>query len=82
MLSDSVKVEVTLVRNGETKGEINGTLNFYGAATLAAFKSGGTLFCTETLTEDEFRQREPATATTPLDGEIPPAFFNAKIEEE
>ena len=82
VLSDSVKVEVTLFRNGETKGEINGTLNFYGAATLAAFKSGGTLVGTETLTEDEFGEGETATATIPLDGETPPAFFNAKIEEK
>lgn len=78
VLSDSVKVDVRLVRNGETKGAINGALNFYGAATLAAFKSGGTLVGTATLTEDAFDGSEKASAIFDKDGN---AFYNVKIEE-
>ena len=79
--NDSVKVGVTLARSGETNGAINGTLNFYGAATLAAFKEGAAKLGGASLTNESFAGGETATATIPLEGETPPAFFNAKIEE-
>ena len=34
------------------------------------------------LTNETFAGGETATATIQLDGETPPAFFNAKIEEK
>ena len=37
-------------------------------------------FCAAELTNETFAGGETATATIPLDGETPPAFFNAKIE--
>lgn len=74
---DSVKVGVTLVRSGAKNGEINGTLNFYGAKTLEAFKSGGSLVGTVKLANDEFGDAETATATIQKDDNV---FFNAKIE--
>lgn len=74
-------VEVTLHRTGTTKGAINGTLNFYGAATLESFKSGATALGAAELSNDDFGEGETATAAILLDGETLPAFFNAKIEE-
>ena len=78
----SVAVSVTLTRSGKVEQKINGTLNFYGAATLAAFKDGAAKLGEASLTNESFAGGETATATIPLDGETPPAFFNAKIEEE
>ena len=80
--TDSVAVSVTLTRSGKVEQKINGTLNFYGAATLAAFKEGAAKLGGASLTNESFAGGETATATIPLDGETPPAFFNAKIEEE
>ncbi len=80
--TDSVAVSVTLTRSGKVEQKINGTLNFYGAATLAAFKSGATKLGGASLTNESFAGGETATATIPLEGETPPAFFNAKIEEK
>ena len=80
--TDSVAVSVTLTRSGKVEQKINGTLNFYGAATLAAFKEGAAKLGEASLTNESFAGGETATATIPLDGETPPAFFNAKIEEE
>ena len=80
--TDSVAVSVTLARSGKVEQKINGTLNFYGAATLAAFKEGATKLGGASLTNESFAGGETATATIPLEGETPPAFFNAKIEEE
>ena len=34
------------------------------------------------LSDDNFSKGDTATATIPLDGETPPAFFKAKIEEK
>ena len=81
VFDDRVEVAARLYRAGTTLGAVNGTLNFYGAATLESFKAGGELVGTATLTEDEFGEGETATATIQLEGETPPAFFNAKIEE-
>lgn len=80
--TDSVAVSVTLTRSGQVEQKINGTLNFYGAATLAAFKEGATKLGGASLTNESFAGGETATATIHFDGETPPAFFNAKIEEE
>lgn len=78
----SVAVSVTLTRSGSIAQPINGVLKFYGAATLAAFKDGATELGAAELTNETFAGGETATATIPLDGETPPAFFNAKIEEQ
>ena len=80
VLPDSVKVMVSLVRDGQTNGPINGTLKFYGAETLAAFKSGtATPLASKTLVDDDFSGGETATATFEKDGNV---FFDAKIEEK
>ena len=84
VLEDSVKVEVTLVRYGYTNGPINGTLNFYGADTLSAFKSGTATSLAsktldiETLFDYEDEKGETTTVTFDKDGNV---FFDAKIEE-
>ena len=78
----SVSVAVTLTRSGSIAQPINGVLKFYGAATLAAFKDGATVLGAAELSNETFAGGETATATIPLDGETPPAFFNAKIEEK
>jgi len=39
-------------------------------------------FCAAGMTNETFAGGETATAAIPLDGETPPAFFNAKIEEQ
>ena len=76
-------VGVKLTRNGHIAQSINGTLKFYGAATLDAFKSP-TLqpLSSETVSDDDFSDGNTATATIPLDSETPPTFFKAKIEEK
>ena len=78
----SVTVAVTLTRSGSIAQSVNGVLKFYGAATLAAFKDGATELGAAELTNETFAGGETATAAIPLDGETPPAFFNAKIEEK
>ena len=77
-----VSVAVTLTRSGSIAQPINGVLKFYGAATLAAFKDGATVLGAAELSNETFAGGETATATILLDGETPPAFFNAKIEEK
>ena len=78
----SVSVAVTLTRSGSIAQPINGVLKFYGAATLATFKDGATALGAAELTNETFAGGETATATIPLSGETPPAFFSAKIEEK
>ena len=78
----SVTVAVTLTRSGSIAQPVNGVLKFYGAATLAAFKDGASPLGVAELTNETFAGGETATAAIPLDGETPPAFFNAKIEEQ
>ena len=75
----SVIVAVTLTRTGKIEQKINGTLKFYGAATLAGFKDAKPI--ESTLSDDDFSEGDTATAEIPLDGETPPAFFKAAIEE-
>ena len=77
-----MSVAVTLTRCGSIAQPINGVLKFYGAATLAAFKDGATELGAAELTNETFAGGETATATIPLSGETPPAFFSAKIEEK
>ena len=84
---DSVEVDVTLVREAAVKdggnaAPIKGRLNFYGAATLAAFRSAPEKLGGARLANETFGGGETATATIPLEGENPPVFFNAKIEED
>ena len=75
-----VAIEVTLSRSGETGGEINGTLNFYGASTLEAFKSAPSKLGTTELSNESFGDGDTARAAIELKGETPPAFFDARIE--
>ena len=77
----SVTVAVTLARTGKIEQATNGTLKFYGAATLAGFKAAASPLGSAVLSDDDFSNGDSATATIPLDGEAPPAFFKAKIEE-
>ena len=77
-----MSVAVTLTRSGSIAQSVNGVLKFYGAATLAAFKESATALGVAELTNETFAGGETATATIPLSGETPPAFFNAKIEEQ
>ena len=79
--ADSVTVAVTLTRSGEIAQPINGVVKFYGAATLADFKTAASPLGTAALSDENFSKGDTATATVPLEGENPPAFFKAKIEE-
>ena len=79
--AESVEVDVTLTREAAAGDAINGTLNFYGAATLAAFKSDAAALGASELSNEDFGDGKTATATIPLRSEAPPAFFNAKIDE-
>ncbi len=80
--TEEVSVAVTLTRRGSLAQPINGVLKFYGASTLAAFKAGADALGTTKLTNETFAGGDTATATIPLGGTTPPAFFNAKIEEQ
>ena len=77
----SVTVAVTLTRSGKIAQAINGTFKFYGAATLAGFKTAPSPLGSAVLSDEDFSEGDSATATILLDGETPPAFFKAKIEE-
>ena len=75
----SVTVAVTLTRTGKIAQSINGTLKFYGASTLAAFKAGTDVPLTSTtLVDTDFASGDTTTATFEKNGNT---FFNAKIEE-
>ena len=79
----SVTVAVTLTRTGKVEQKINGALKFYGAATLAEFKTSASPLGMVTLSDEggDFSDGDTTTAEIPLDGETPPAFFKATIEE-
>jgi len=77
---DEVDIAVELTRSGDATVPINGTLKFYGSATLQAFLSSPAELGEATLTNENFGEGTTATATIPLKGETRPAFFNAKIE--
>ena len=79
---ENVTVSVTLKRAGIAGGEaapINGTLKFYGASTLEAFKNASSAAIeTTNLTAGDFSKSDTATATFPKGAN---KFFKAKIEE-
>ena len=79
---ENVTVSVTLKRTGIAGGEaapINGTLKFYGASTIEAFKNASSAAIEATnLMDGDFSTSDTATATFPK-GEN--KFFKAKIEE-
>jgi len=77
----SVTVSVTLTRSGKIGQAINGTLKFYGAATLADFKAAASPLGSAVISDDNFSDGDSASAAIQLDGDNPPTFFNAKIEE-
>ena len=77
--ADNVEIAVTLERTGAIEQSINGTLKFYGAATLAAFKSGTAApLASKTLVDADFSEDDTATATFEKNGNV---FFGAKIGE-
>ena len=77
----SVSVAVRLTRPGKLEQKINGTLKFYGAATLEEFKTAAAPLGTVTLSDEggDFSDGDTTTATFPKNGNT---FFNAKIEEK
>ena len=79
---ENVTVSVTLKRTGIAGGEaapINGTLKFYGAATIEAFKNASSAAIeTTNLTDGDFSKSDTATAIFPKGAN---KFFKAKIEE-
>ena len=81
--AETVTVGVKLTRTGHIAQSINGTLKFYGAATLDAFKNPALQpISSATVSDNDFSDGNTATATIPLDSETPPTFFKAKIEEK
>ena len=78
----SVTVAVMLTRSGEIAQKINGVVKFYGAATLEDFKTAASPLGSATLSDDNFSKGDTSTATIPVDGETPPAFFKPKREEK
>ena len=77
--ADNVEVAVSLIRTGAISPAINGSLKFYGAETLAQFKSNATKpIASTTLADEDFSDGDTTTATVPKDGDI---FLKAKIEE-
>ena len=78
---ENVTVSVTLKRTGIAGGEaapINGTLKFYGASTIEAFKNASSAAIeTTNLTDGDFSKSNTATAKFPKGAN---KFFKAKIE--
>ena len=81
--ADTVTVGVKLTRNGHIAQSINGTLKFYGAATLDAFKNPALQpISSATVSDNDFSDGDTATAAFPkVDGSAVNTFFKAKIEE-
>ena len=81
--AETVTVGVKLTRNGHIAQSINGTLKFYGAATLDAFKNPALQpISSATVSDSDFSEGDTATATFPkADGSALNTFFKAKIEE-
>ena len=82
--AETVTVGVKLTRSGNLAQSINGTLKFYGAATLEAFKSSALQpLSSETVSDDDFSDGNTATAAFPkVDGSAVNTFFKVKIEEK
>ena len=81
--AETVTVGVKLTRNGHIAQSINGTLKFYGAATLDAFKNPALqTISSATVSDSDFSEGDTATAAFPkVDGSAVNTFFKAKIEE-
>ena len=81
--AETVTVGVKLTRNGHIAQSINGTLKFYGAATLDAFKNPALQpISSATVSDSDFSEGDTATAAFPkVDGSAVNTFFKAKIEE-
>jgi endonuclease/exonuclease/phosphatase family metal-dependent hydrolase len=81
--AESVTVAVKLTRSGNIAQSINGTLKFYGAATLDAFKNPALQpLSSATVSDSDFSEGDTATAAFPkADGSAVNTFFKAKIEE-
>ena len=81
--AETVTVGVKLTRNGHIAQSINGTLKFYGAATLDAFKNPALQpISSATVSDNDFSEGDTATAAFPkVDGSAVNTFFKAKIEE-
>ena len=81
--AETVTVGVKLTRNGHIAQSINGTLKFYGAATLEAFKNPALQpISSATVSDNDFSDGDTATAAFPkVDGSAVNTFFKAKIEE-
>lgn len=76
--SDNVTVGVTLARTGAVAQKINGVLKFYGASTLAAFKSGvAAPVLLQTIEDNDFSESDTTTAIFPKGGNT---FFKGEIE--
>jgi len=80
--ANKVTIGVSLVRQGKVEQAINGRLVFYGTDSVAKF-TDGTLkpLADVTLTNDDFSERDTATATMALDEDASAKFYRAAIEE-
>lgn len=77
--ADNVEITVSLTRTGAISQAINGSLKFYGAETLAQFKSNATkLIASTTLADEDFSQGDTVIRLFPKDDNV---FFKAGIEE-
>ena len=77
--ADNVEIAVSLTRTGVISQAINGALKFYGAETLAQFKSNATKpIASTTLADDDFSEGDTAIILFPKDDNV---FFKAGIEE-
>ena len=77
--ADNVEIVVSLTRTGAISQAINGSLKFYGAETLAQFKSNATKpIASTTLADEDFSQGDTVIRLFPKDDNV---FFKAGIEE-
>ena len=77
--ADNVEIAVALTRTGAISKAINGSLKFYGAETLAQFKSNATKpIASTTLADEDFSEGDTVIRLFPKDDNV---FFKAGIEE-
>ena len=77
--ADNVEIAVSLTRTGAISQAINGSLKFYGAETLAQFKSNATKpIASTTLADEDFSEGDTVIRLFPKDDNV---FFKAGIEE-
>ena len=81
--AENVTVAVTLTRTGKIAPKINGSLRFYGAATLEAFANPALQpLSSEPISDADFSAGDTATATYPkFSGSTTNTFFKARIED-